>query len=155
MGGLMTIYTIGYQHLGPPAGRLQDIVDALDAILIDCRVKPVSRISGYYKNRLTAQFGERYDWRGNHLGGRGCTTAFGITALRATAAKRNVILMCMEEAPGDCHRHHAICAPHFPDAVHLFRDEMFTAAALEASLSAGEDAEYELIGSVRDLLVKR
>jgi hypothetical protein len=44
----------------------------------------------------------------------------------------------MEEAPGDCHRHHAICGPHFPEAIHIFRDEQFTVGALQAALNAGD-----------------
>jgi hypothetical protein len=34
----------------------------------------------------------------------------------------------MEEAPGDCHRHRDICAPHVPEAVHIFRDELIVQA---------------------------
>jgi hypothetical protein len=54
----------------------------------------------------------------------------------------------MEEAPGDCHRNRDICAPHVPEAVHIFRDELIVQAALDA----GPDADYEVAGSLRDLL---
>jgi hypothetical protein len=55
----------------------------------------------------------------------------------------------MEEAPGDCHRHHAICGPHFPAAVHIFRDEQFTAKMLQDALDAGDVAR--LYGETADL----
>ena len=60
-------------------------------------------------------------------------------------------MLCAEEAPGDCHRHHDICGPHFPDAVHIFRDELFTAGALQEALNAGPDADYEICGDVAHL----
>jgi len=55
----------------------------------------------------------------------------------------------MEEAPGDCHRHLAICGPHFPEAIHIFRDEQFTARALQVALDAGDMAR--LYGETDDL----
>jgi hypothetical protein len=58
----------------------------------------------------------------------------------------------MEEAPGDCHRHRDICGPHIPDAIHIFRDELVTSRALRAALDAGPDADYEIAGSLADLL---
>jgi hypothetical protein len=53
----------------------------------------------------------------------------------------------MEEAPGDCH--HAICGPHFPDAVHIFRDQQFTAKALQDALDSADVAR--LYGETADL----
>jgi hypothetical protein len=143
------IYTIGYQRLTPK--RLGEFVDALDAVLIDCRTNPISRIPGFGHNQLEWQFGMRYAYRGRMLGGRGNTTPEGIDYLREMATHGNALLLCLEEAPGDCHRHHNICGPHFPDAVHIFRDELFTAGALQAALDAGPDADYEICGKVDDL----
>ena len=142
------IYTIGYQRLS--LDRLDAILKALNAQLIDCRNKPVSRIRGYHSGQLERRYGPRYERRGHELGGRDNTTSAGIDNLRTTAKKHNVLLMCMEHAPGDCHRHFSICIPHFPEAIHLFEDDMITAGELEASID--EDREYELCGSVRDLL---
>jgi hypothetical protein len=73
--------------------------------------------------RLAEQFGARYQQRGHELGGHGHTTVDGIDRLRLDAERATLLLLCMEEAPGDCHRHHAICGPHFPGAVHIFRDD--------------------------------
>jgi hypothetical protein len=56
------------------------------------------------------------------------------------------LLLCAEEAPGDCHRHHDICGPHFPGAVHIFCDELFTAGALQEAIDAGPDADHETCG---------
>jgi hypothetical protein len=140
----MMIYTIGYQR-----SRLAQFVEALDAALIDCRHKPMSRIAGFSGWELARQFGHRYQPRGHELGGRGHTTPAGIDRLCAHSQERStVLLLCMEEAPGDCHRHHDICGPHFPDAIQIFRDELFTAGALQAALDAGPDADYEICGKV-------
>jgi hypothetical protein len=139
----MTIYTIGYARLKPR--RLAEIATGLNATVIDCRVKPVSRIAGFGGRQLAEFLGARYEQRGDRLGGRGATTPAGIAELRAE--RRNVILLCMEEAPGDCHRHVTICGPHFPDAIHIFRDELLTAAGLQAAIDT--DSEYEIIGSLK------
>jgi hypothetical protein len=64
----------------------------------------------------------------------------GIDRLRLDAERATLLLLCMEEAPGDCHRHHAICGLHFPAAVHIFRDEQFTAKTLQDALDAGDAA---------------
>jgi hypothetical protein len=55
----------------------------------------------------------------------------------------------MEEAPGDCHRHHAICGPHFPAAVHIFRDEQFTAKnAARCAVDDGNRNLAENLGQI-------
>jgi uncharacterized protein (DUF488 family) len=130
------IYTIGYQRL--TSRRLEKIVGELNAILVDCRYRPFSQRPEFGGDRLAEQFGSRYQQRGHELGGHGHTTAAGIDRLRLDAEHATLILLCMEEAPGDCHRHHAICGPHFPEAIHVFRDEQFTAGALQAALNAGD-----------------
>lgn len=145
---MTTLYTIGYQAL-PPA-RLLAIAQALDATVIDCRKTPVSRIKGYHKSQLQALLGARYEARGSELGGirNGVchTSTAGIEHLRADlAAGRNLILMCMEHAPGDCHRHQLICAPHFPHALHIYEDELIEAHELQSALdSPDEDASYPI-----------
>jgi hypothetical protein len=60
----------------------------------------------------------------------------GIDRLGLDAESATLILFCMEEAPGDCHRHLAICGPHFPEAIHIFRDGQFTARALRVALES-------------------
>jgi hypothetical protein len=141
------IYTIGYQRL--TSRRLEKIVGDLNAILVDCRYRPFSQRPEFGGDRLAEQFGSRYQQRGHELGGHGHTTAACIDRLRLDAEHANLILLCMEEAPGECHRHHAICGPNFPDAVHIFRDEQFTAMALQAALDAGDVTR--LYGETADL----
>ena len=77
------IYTIGYQAITPE--RLAEFVEALDAQLIDCRFRPVSRKPGFGGAQLAKQFGDRYRQRGDQLGGLGHTTAEGIERTRATS----------------------------------------------------------------------
>jgi hypothetical protein len=147
------IYTIGYERLSVDfLGRL---LTALDATLIDCRSVPWSRKSGWTGAALAARFGARYEQRGRELGGKSPshTTRDGIARLIRDGQRRNLMLMCMEEAPGDCHRHHAICGPHMPDAIHVFGDELVEARELQRAID--EDDGYELFGSVADLLRKR
>jgi hypothetical protein len=142
----MTIFTIGYARLRPR--RLAEIATGLDATVIDCRVKPVSRIPGFGGRQLAQLLGARYEQRGDRLGGRGFTTAAGIAELRAERAEgRTVVLLCMEEHPKDCHRHLTICGPHFPEAVHIFRNELLTAAGLQAAIDA--DSDYPIVGSLK------
>lgn len=151
-----TLYTIGYQAL-PPA-RLLRIAQALDATVIDCRRVPVSRIKGYHKSHLQALLGARYEARGAELGGIrdgiSHTTPAGIARLAADLdAGRNLILMCMEHAPGDCHRHSSICAPHFPDALHIYDDELIPAGELQRALTHPDpDEEYGIAGYLSDHL---
>jgi len=147
---LKLIYTIGYQRL--TSRRLEKIVGDLDAILVDCRYRPVSQRPEFSGDRLAEQFGARYQRRGHELG-HGHTTADGIDRLRLDTERATLILLCMEEAPGDCHRHHAICGPHFPDAVHIFRDDQFTAKALQDAIDAGDVARLQ--GDTADLLMRR
>lgn len=151
-----TLYTIGYQALAPQ--RLLQIAQGLDATVIDVRKTPVSRIKGYHKCHLQALLGARYEARGAELGGirNGIsnTSLQGINHLRADlAAGRNLILMCMEYAPADCHRHQLICAPHFPRALHIFEHALIEAAALQAALDDPDpDAEYDIAGHLDDLV---
>lgn len=153
---MSTLYTIGYQALAPE--RLRAIAHGLDAIVIDCRLYPVSRINGYHKSHLQALLGARYEARGQQLGGirhgTSHTSAAGIAGIRADlAAGRNLILMCMEHAPGDCHRHQLIAAPHFPDALHIYEDELIRADELQRALSHPDpDEEYTIAGRLSDLI---
>ena len=103
------IYTIGYQNLTPP--QLRNLMDSLRVdLLIDVRSVPRSRKRGFSQTSLLALFGTRYEWRGDRLGGRspGVTKA-GLDELASD--KRNLMLLCLEHLPGDCHRHHAIAVP--------------------------------------------
>lgn len=145
------IFSIGYAKLTPE--RLQEIVEGVRGILIDVRYKPISRKPGFGGRQLEERFGEMYLQVGNMLGGMGNVSQEGIEWLKKMSAepKEHVILMCQEEAPGDCHRHRDICAPHFPDAVHIYQDQLLYASDLARAEQANLD-EYDIIGDLEDLL---
>lgn len=137
------IYTLGYEALTPR--RVGSICTALDAVLLDCRFKPVSRIPGFGARQLEALMtlapGEagkldnpdqpRYLRMGHLLGGRGHVTPAGIKALKRFAQdEANCVLLCKEEHPIDCHRHRDITGPHYPGALHIWRDRLFFSSDL-------------------------
>ena len=141
------IYTIGYQRLS--LAGLQKIVTLNDMVLIDVRAKPYSRRLEFSRNSLEAALGPLYQWHGDTLGGKGQSIdQRGVTAIAAIKTK-NVLLMCMEEAPEHCHRHHTICGLHFPDAVHIYRDQLIVASDLQAAIDADSE-EYETCGALTD-----
>jgi hypothetical protein len=148
------LYTIGYQRLG--GAGIARIARGLDAVLIDVRAKPVSRIPGCSGRALRESLGAAmYNWRGRELGGDKPhyrkTDPVVVDWLRRFAGHRSLhgILLCMEEAPGDCHRHR-ICLDLALDAHHIFRDELIHAAELARSVAL--DDAYEVAGSLRALL---
>lgn len=117
------LYTLGYQGRSP-AG-LVAIIEHLDVTVIDVRAVPNSRAAHWRRGALASLLGGRYQWRGDVLGGRvgGRTgpTAEGFAWLREElAAGRRMALMCMERAPGDCHRWGAITRGRFPEAEHIY-----------------------------------
>ncbi len=146
----MTILTIGYQRMTPQ--RLKEIVYGLKGILVDVRLNPRSRKPGFSQGSLHEYIGAAwYKPAGHMLGGRGHTTGEGIIWLRSLSKliDEPLILLCMEEAPGECHRHGTICGPHFPDALHIYQDQILTARALEEA--QGDEYEIEDF-SLSDLL---
>jgi uncharacterized protein (DUF488 family) len=132
------IYTVGYQALVPR--QLQTILDTFEIdYLIDVRSIPQSRRPGFSRKALEHQFGEHDLWRGNVLGGRKPgVLERGLDELRKLQRGHKVCLLCLESNPAYCHRHAAICGPHFPAARHIYdREWTFTARALTRAL-AGE-----------------
>lgn len=127
------LYTIGYQRLMPQ--DLLAIASRLDALVVDCRVMPWSRKPGFSRAQLQRDLGRRYVWRGDHLGGRGFTDAAGLDSVRTDLQRgRTLLLLCMEAAPQDCHRHFTICGPHFPHALHILDKHGAMLSAQEVSL---------------------
>lgn len=144
------IFTIGYRRI--TTNDLIRIAFALSAVVIDCRARQGFAKSGFGKRQLAAILGDAYKDHGHHLGGGGNVRPSGIDFLRpfAESPDENVLLLCAEEAPGDCHRHHDITAPHFPMAIHIYRDELVTSGALARAIETGEG--YESIGSLSEIL---
>lgn len=131
------IYTIGYQRLR--LARLVEIVQRLDAVLVDVRSVPYSQRKEFSRPSLESALGNRYVWKGRDLGGRAPITRPGIDWLQQERRSRTLLAMCMEHHPLDCHRHHAICAPHFSDAIHIWGDKMIEARELERLMGEGDD----------------
>ena len=135
-----TIYSIGYQKLPTPE-YLDALTECLSATLIDVRSKPVSRKKGFSRSKLETLLGDRYLWLGDQLGGMAPgVTAIGLQML--ADFPRPAILMCMEEAPGACHRHIHIATQlfrHGIDIAHIFRDVIIRASALQAAIEADTD----------------
>lgn len=142
---MSAIYTIGYQRLTPRA--LERIADALGIeLVIDVRSVPSSRKPGFSRGALSALLGDRYEWRGDTLGGRPGPTAAGLTAL--AREPRRVLLLCLEEAPGDCHRHRTIAVPLAKRRIavtHIFRDELIAASELQRAIDDGDEYGCELL----------
>jgi hypothetical protein len=95
------LFSIGYQALASPA-LLADF-----DLVIDCRSIPRSRIAPWNQNLMVKALGKRYLWKGDDLGGRppGIQPA-GIMWLETLTDQLDgdAVLVCLEEAPGDCHR---------------------------------------------------
>lgn len=152
----MTIHTIGYQRLTPAA--LLYVAVALDATVVDCRARPFSRKPGFGKNQIRELLGARYEWKGEILGGDGARGLVlgglplpdGIDYLeREHAAGRRMLLLCLEEAPGECHRHASIAVPlaaRGVEVLHIYREELVSARALQESLES-PDADYPIRGT--------
>src|SRR4051812_40806052 len=118
------IYTIGYA--GMNVERLAEILTTLKVTrLYDCRSIANSRHRGFGGRQLAARFPGLYVWMGVHLGGRGSgPTQEGIELLAHPHGRTQItMLMCMEEAPGDCHRHRTVAVPllqHGIDCTHVY-----------------------------------
>lgn len=135
----MTIYSIGYQKL--ELDDLKDIAEHFDAIVVDVRSVPSSRKKGFSRKALDDALGPFYVFKGDQLGGRapGVTPA-GIEWLKKF--DQNIMLLCMEEAPGDCHRHHDIATRLLPsiDVTHIYQNELIQASALQRAID--NDTDY-------------
>jgi len=136
------IYTIGYQRL--EVERLSRIVLTLELTLIDARSSPVSRKPGYGSGQLKKLFNEAYEHH-PELGGR-CAVSDSAVAEMARRNRRgeSLLLLCMEHAPAECHRHTDLAMRllnHDVDCLHICGDEIVRASELERSLVDGDDYE--------------
>ena len=142
------IYTIGYDHMRGDSGALGSVMTRLkiDA-LIDVRSIPYSKIPAFRKEALEHTFGNRYEWWGDCLGGRGVgPTVAGLNALVKRQPDERLLLMCKEQAPGDCHRHFTIAVPLLRsrgiDCTHIYENQLILASELHASIGAQRDYQY-------------
>ena len=144
------IYSIGYQKI--TVEQLKEIMKQKDiGLLVDVRSVPYSRNPLKYefnKNRLIASLGistkhacHRYTWMGDRCGGKqGPVKAECIRkllVLNNPPGEHNLLLMCMENHPLDCHRYYDISKrlldPGRIDVIHLFDgQEVKTSELMEA-----------------------
>lgn len=127
----LTIYTIG--HSNAPAGKIIELLQKFEIrVLADVRSTPYSRYNPQF-NRETFeqtlnQAGIEYRYAGDTLGGRPKDPACyqpdghvnypavmekdffqkGIQQLMSISLEHRTAVMCSEENPANCHRHHLI-----------------------------------------------
>jgi hypothetical protein len=116
-------------------------------------------VAGFGNRQLESLLGYRYVYRGDELGGRppGVSErgllwlAYLVRLHESTshgATHQNVAIMCMEEAPGDCHRHHAIALPlarrTSVECLHIYRNELIEPTELQRSIDTDTDYDCEL-----------
>lgn len=160
------LFTIGYQKLGE-AAELVRIMRALECrTLFDVRSSPRSRIAEFNQARISRAVTEADIYyfhepgAGGHAlrGFRGDVRTEGYRVFDASALERiessarrgfRPMLMCLEEAPGDCHRHLLATelARRGIDARHVFGQEIFRAADLDHVIF-GESEDCDPIGLV-------
>jgi uncharacterized protein (DUF488 family) len=139
------IYTLGYAKLTP-----RTLVELLDrfaiASLVDVRSSPRTRVAGFGNRQLESLLGYRYVYRGDELGGR--PPGVSERGLDRLSTHQNVAIMCMEEAPGDCHRHHAIALPlarrTSVECLHIYRNELIEPTELQRAIDTDTDYDCEL-----------
>lgn len=155
------ILTVGYGGLHD-AHHLRAIVDALgpSALVVDVRkVNAGARVNKlWWQSAIIAAVGaERYEWKGNVLGGLSKTGANvkpeGLAWIHDTHKARRLLLLCACEPPQSCHRHQHIfggmidaaeaddAAPRVPLTGHLYADVICDAADMLRATDAGTDDE--------------
>lgn len=138
---IRTVYSIGYENLEP--ATLKHLATATDSTVVDVRASPRSRRRGFGRRQLEALLGDRYAARpdlGNHAR-TGLTWDGGIDWL--LRMPRDVILLCREASPGDCHRHALMLEidarrrqRKLPpiDLAHIYEDHLVLIADLEQAI---------------------
>ena len=142
------ILSFGYNT--PDSGDVfVELVGLLNARIVDVRARPQGR-QGWRGADLAREFGERYEWHGETLGGR----AFRIKSptwqrapeecLRPLVAREqteNLILLCACAEPWSCHRHHELAEPLLllgVDTYHVHQDQVLAASDLAVALRTGD-----------------
>lgn len=99
------IYTIGYQNL--TLKQLNHLMYEKDiSLLVDVRTKPYSRKAEFNQKNLKKYLDDKYLWLGHTCGGltgkpvpEKC-----LKEIISLGDGRNIVIMCMENYPCDCHR---------------------------------------------------
>lgn len=141
---MRNVFAIGYSKI--KTSDIRDIVVYTDSILVDVRSNPFSRWRPELNRKAISEYlGKRYMFAGDTLGGRGKKDF--VAGFNALPKKSNLILMCSEYFPTECHRHR-ILLEAFPDGIHIIEDELVTATELQRSHD--DDDDYELVGELSD-----
>ncbi|NUP12978.1 MAG: hypothetical protein HOW73_43615 [Polyangiaceae bacterium] len=145
------IYTVGYQRMRSNQALLH-LARSLDATVIDVRSRPSGRVKrGFSRADLEAALGPSYRWAGDDLGGLGAgVTDAGIEWLLRFSCDHDVVLLCKEHAPGECHRHHDIALRVSQPVLHIFDDELVTAVELHRAIA--EDDDYDIAANVGEVI---
>ena len=139
------IFTIGYDGKGFTTDNLCKILDDAQAVLIDVRLTPFSRLKGWGSKQLIEAVGEHRYIQRRDLGGGTDDKTEGIEYLKQFDGldNPNCVLLCKEENPSECHRHYEICLDqnddtgtkhNFPNALHIFRGALYRAERLTAKM---------------------
>lgn len=150
-----TIYTYGYSNSDPQ--HLARYAAHVDAIVIDTRMKPVSRNPGWNKGRLQALLGERY----LHVGALGnvnyktggeiklADPDRGVEIVSGVLTNHPVILLCACKDVAECHRKVAaeLIAEHTGAAINhltLFEVKRIGSAQAVQRDMFGEDTPVQI-----------
>ena len=104
------VFAFGYTGRNLPT--LVANIEQADAVLLDIRYSPRSRVPTWNRRALEEAFGERYVWTGDTLGNRLYRTdtieivdmPTGVELIEAIAQKHPVALMCACTDFATCHR---------------------------------------------------
>ena len=124
--GESMIYSIGYSKW-----TVEQVVKVMEekkiGLLIDLRSVPFGRFNpAFNRPNLQAVLKSRYVWKGDVLGGKyGPVKDEGIAWL-VEQSEKNLIIMCVEMDPRQCHRLTDVSArlylEHKIDVIHLISD---------------------------------
>jgi uncharacterized protein (DUF488 family) len=127
----MTIYTIGYSNKNINT-FIEKLVENSITLVVDIRSKPRSRnpqFNRMYLERYLANNRLNYLFMGDCLGGLEINHNFdeALDEVVRLSETQNMVLMCVEKNPKDCHRYRTI-APELKkrkvDVCHLLWDKV-------------------------------
>jgi uncharacterized protein (DUF488 family) len=124
------IFTIG--HSNHPFSRFMELIQKQDIqMVVDVRTRPYSKYTPYYSKKPLEEglkeYQVKYVYLGNNIGGKPDDPKFyhdgellyrlleadekyqeGLKILLELARDNRIVIMCSEEDPYHCHRHHLI-----------------------------------------------
>lgn len=141
------LFTFGYNSSPASGDVLIELVDVLDATIVDVRLRPHGK-RGWRASDLSRQFGPKYEWNGT-LGGRAFAArssewieapAIALRPLVDRHEREHLILLCACAEPWSCHRHHELAVPLLGQGVetyHVHGEQLIEATDLQTALRNG------------------